>query len=300
MPAAALDNQLIDAFLAHMVAERRLAANTVESYSRDIRQLADFLARGASGLSECTRIDILKFLSRRQQESLSARSIARCISSLRTLYAFLQAENLVRHNPTVNIELPGIGKKLPDILERREVIALIEAPDSATACGLRDRSMLEVAYATGVRVTELVGLTLESVNLDAGYVIVLGKGSKERIVPLGDLASDWLRRYVGEARPVLLSGAASGLVYVNRSGGRMSRQGFWKNIKKYCVQAGIIKNISPHTLRHSFATHVLEGGADLRSVQVMLGHSDIATTQLYTHMAQDSLKRIHAKYHPRG
>jgi integrase/recombinase XerD len=294
------DNRLIDAFLSHLVSERRLSPNTVESYSRDVQQLAGHLARGAAGLRACTRIEVLRFLNHRQQEGLSSRSIARCMSSLRAFYGFLLAEGLVPHNPLADIEQPGIGRKLPDILDRREVIALIEAPDVATAGGLRDRSMLETAYATGIRVTELVSLTLESVNLEAGFVVVVGKGSKERVVPLGELASDWLRRYLGAARPALLSGAASSLVYVNRSGGRMSRQGFWKIIKKYCLQAGIIKRISPHTLRHSFATHVLEGGADLRSVQVMLGHADIATTQVYTHVAQDSLKRIHTKYHPRG
>ena len=185
-------------------------------------------------------------------------------------------------------------------MNREEVDALINAPDTDQPLGLRDRAFFEVLYATGLRVSELVSLKMGSINLDAGFVIVIGKGSKERVVPLGEVAILWLRRYIAEARPRLFKHAVNSYVFVNRDGNDMSRQGFWKLIKRYCLTAGIIKKISPHTLRHSFATHILEGGADLRSVQVMLGHADIVTTQIYTHVANTALKKIHDKYHPRG
>ncbi len=293
--------QLLDIFYSYMVAERRLSPNTVESYGRDLMKFTVFVEEEkGKNLCNCTRLEILLFLAEQQKAGLSSRSIARMLSSIRTFYAFLVAENIMPHSPVCNIESPRIDKKLPAVLNREEVDALLESPDSETPIGLRDRTMLEFLYATGIRVTELVSLALENVNIDAGFVIVMGKGSKERVVPLGEVAVHWLKEYLQNGRPQLMRGSVHSCLFLNRSGGSLSRQGFWKLIKKYCVQVGITKNISPHTLRHSFATHILEGGADLRSVQMMLGHSDITTTQIYTHIAKDTLKKLHKKYHPRG
>ena len=195
---------------------------------------------------------------------------------------------------------PRLEKRLPDVLSGAEVEALLDAPDAETSIGLRDRTMLEFLYATGIRVTELISLRMDNVNLNAGFVIVIGKGSKERVVPLGETALAWLRSYLESGRSALVRNKPHPYLFVNRSGEKLSRQGFWKLIKKYCLLAGIVKKVSPHTLRHSFATHLLEGGADLRAVQVMLGHADIATTQIYTHVANETLKKLHKKYHPRG
>jgi len=301
MKAGATNQMLLDGFYTYMVAERRLAPNTVESYGRDLARYCTFIEQGRmQPVRSCTRADLLRFLSAEQANGLSARSISRMLSSIKTFYNYLIIEGVLEQNPFQDVQTPQRDRRLPGVMTRDEVEALINAPNTESPLGFRDRTFFEVLYATGLRVSELVGLRMDNLNLDAGFVIVMGKGSKERIVPLGEAAVDVLRAYLTQVRPVLMKRSVNSRVFLNREGLPMSRQGFWKLIKKYCLAAGITKKISPHTLRHSFATHILEGGADLRSVQMMLGHSDIATTQIYTHVAGSTLKKIHDTYHPRG
>lgn len=295
------NQQLLDRFYNYMVVERRLSGNTVESYSRDLTKYTRFIEEHQKkNIVDCSRLELLLFLTGEQESGLSSRSLSRMLSSIKTFYNFLVSEGIAARSPFQDVQTPRIQQKLPGVLSRDEVEALIHAPDTDTFFGLRDRAFFEVLYATGIRVSELVSLTMENVNLEAGFLIVVGKGSKERIVPLGEAAVLFLKKYMADSRLQMVSRRVHSYVFVNRDGEKMSRQGFWKIIKKYCLIAGIAKRISPHTLRHSFATHILEGGADLRSVQVMLGHSDIATTQIYTHLANTTLKKIHEKYHPRG
>jgi len=291
---------LLDRFYQYMVVERRLADNTVESYSRDLSRFLDYHEALGLPFADATRLELLTFLNNQREQGLSSRSLARMLSCIKTFFYFLVSERLIEKNPFFDMQSPKIGGKLPCVLSRDEVVALLNAPDTETPLGLRDKAMLELLYATGVRVSELLSLEFKTINLDAGFVIVVGKGSKERIVPLGMEAITRVRHYIESGRSRLAGASKSTLVFLNRSGGALSRQGFWKLIKKYCLVAGIAKDVSPHTLRHSFATHLLEGGADLRSVQLMLGHADIVTTQIYTHIAQDSLQKLHKKYHPRG
>jgi integrase/recombinase XerD len=301
MKEGASNQLLLDGFYNYMVAERRLAPNTVEAYARDLDRYLAFIANGNTlQLKQCTRSVLTLFFSHQQAQGLSARSLARMLSSIKTFYNYLIIEGVIDQNPFQDVQTPHLDKKLPVVMTREEVDSLLTAPDTATPLGLRDRTFFEVLYATGLRVSELIGLKIDNLNLDAGFVIVMGKGSKQRIVPLGEVALGWLREYLVQVRPVLMKRSVNSYVFVNRDGSLMSRQGFWKLIKKYCLSAGIAKIISPHTLRHSFATHILEGGADLRSVQVMLGHADIDTTQIYTHVANTTLKKIHNTYHPRG
>ncbi len=301
MKNSASNQLLLDGFYNYMVAERRLAPNTVESYARDLDRYLACIGQGnALQLKLCTRSDITRFLSLQQAHGLSARSLARMLSSIKTFYNYLVIEGVLKQNPFQDVLTPHLEKRLPVVMTREEVEALIKAPDTDSPLGLRDRAFFEVLYATGLRVSELIGLRMDNLNFDTGFVIVMGKGSKQRVVPLGEVAIHWLRSYLTQVRPVLIKRSVNSSVFVNREGTPMSRQGFWKLIKKYCQCAGIAKKISPHTLRHSFATHILEGGADLRSVQVMLGHADIDTTQIYTHVANTTLKKIHDTYHPRG
>jgi len=295
--------ELFKRFCNYIVVEQRLSENTVDAYSRDVAGFLDFIDEqlDAKNLMDCTRVDFLSFLVQAQKNGLSSRSLARTISSLKTFYNFMVSDGLLQSNPLLNVESPKIPGKLPDILTRMEVENLIKAPDTEKPVGLRDRVLLEVLYATGVRVSELVSLLMTDINLEAGFIKVMGKGSKERVIPLGQEAISWLKNYVETSRTFFISSSrTSPFVFLNRSGTKLSRQGFWKILRKYCLKAGISKRVSPHTLRHSFATHILEGGADLRSVQMMLGHSDISTTQIYTHLTTGWLKKIHTKYHPRG
>jgi integrase/recombinase XerD len=301
MKAGASNQFLLDGFYNYMVAERRLAPNTVEAYARDLDRHLAFIAQNRElQLGECLRSDLTLFLSSQKSLGLSARSLARMLSSIKTFYNYLIIEGVMQQNPFQDVQTPHLEKRLPVVMTREEVETLIKAPDTDTPLGLRDRAFFEVLYATGLRVSELIGLRMDNLNFNAGFVIVMGKGSKQRIVPLGEVALGWLQDYLAQVRPVLMKRSVNSYVFVNRGGSSMSRQGFWKLIKKYCLAAGITKTISPHTLRHSFATHILEGGADLRSVQVMLGHADIDTTQIYTHVANTTLKKIHDTYHPRG
>ena len=282
---------------------RGLSKNTIESYSRDISSLTAFLGkRGVSNPASVSEREIAAFFEHLRKKKLSPRSVARNIVSLKQFFRFLLTENVITEDPMRNTVSPKPAKTLPHTLSLSEVETLLREPEKGKSeKALRDRAMLEVLYATGVRVSELVALELNRVNLDHGYVITLGKGSKERIVPIGDAAIRKTRDYLSDARPKLLRGRSSEYLFVtSRTASKMSRQRFWRIIKDYALAAGIHSHITPHVLRHSFATHLLERGADLRAIQAMLGHSDISTTQIYTYVEKERLKRIHEKSHPRA
>ena len=293
-------DDLLDRFYNYLAVERRLAGNTLESYGNDLKKYLEFLkSRNSKSVLHSSRVDLLTFLNQERKRGISARSLARTLSCIKTFFKYLVQDGLLDKSPIQDVETPRQERKLPGILSVDEVEALIKAPDIAAPLGLRDRALFELIYASGLRVSELMSLSLNSINLEAGYILVLGKGSKERVIPVGEEALKWVKQYTAESRPKLTARKNCKYLFVNRSGARMSRQGFWKLIKKYCLQIGITKKISPHSLRHSFASHLLEGGADLRSVQTMLGHEDISTTQIYTHVARERLKTVHDKYHPR-
>ena len=293
----------LDSFLVYLTMNRGLSKNTIESYSRDISSLTAFL--GKRGISDSTAVsehEIAAFFEHLRKKKLSPRSVARNIVSLKQFFRFLLTEKVITGDPMRNTVSPKPAKTLPHTLSLSEVETLLREPEKGKSeKALRDRAMLEVLYATGVRVSELVSLELNRVNLDHGYVITLGKGSKERIVPIGNAAIRKTRDYLSDARPRLLRGRSSEYLFVtSRTASKMSRQRFWRIIKDYALAAGIHSHITPHVLRHSFATHLLERGADLRSIQAMLGHSDISTTQIYTYVEKERLKRIHKKSHPRA
>ncbi len=296
------DVELLDEFCDTLWLEDGLSRNTLDSYRRDLNKFASWLAqqRGC-GLLAATHADIQGFLAFRVGgEKAKATSTSRAISSLKRLYRYLLRQNRVVTDPTLQVATPKLPRSLPKSLTEEDVELLLNAPDVRTPLGMRDRTMLEVLYASGLRVSELVGLKLVQVSMNEGVVRVMGKGSKERLVPLGEEAQDWLRRYLAEARTVLLAGKVSDAMFVTQRGGAMTRQMFWYLIKKHAREAGMHKALSPHTLRHAFATHLLNHGADLRVVQMLLGHSDISTTQIYTHVARERLKQLHAQHHPRG
>jgi len=289
---------LADQFINHLRVERGLSDNTIQSYSRDlIRFLGHLDKEGVSPL-KTTRKDITDYIES-LEGSLGLRSITRAISAIKMFFRFLINEGKITDSPTRLLESIKLPRRLPDILSGEEVNMLLAQPDPSNNLGLRDKAMLELLYATGLRVSELIGLHVVNVNLEAGHVRTVGKGSKERMVPMGEKARDALKSYLYNGRPSLLRNKNSQSLFVNSRGKQMSRQGFWKIIRRYGIIAGIKKTITPHSLRHSFASHLLEGGADLRSVQVMLGHADISTTQIYTHVSRERLKQVHEKYHPR-
>lgn len=290
---------LLDQFMNQLKVERGLSANTLAAYSHDLLTFFDFLGRKGVAPLEVTQDDLIAYVGEKRPH-LSARSLARCLVSIRMFYRFCVSEEKIETNPARLLGIPKLHQHLPDILSRDEVEALLSQPDVQTVLGKRDKAMLELLYATGLRVTELIDLRVNNINLDAGFVRTMGKGSKERIVPMGSQAVDALRQYLGGGRASLLKRGGSSCLFLSSRGRSMTRQGFWKIIKGYALKAGIVRRVTPHTLRHSFATHLLEGGADLRSVQVMLGHSDISTTQIYTHVAREKLRSIHEKYHPRA
>ena len=291
----------IDQFISHLRVERGLSELSVEAYATDLTRFAAFLEKnGFQSPGEDDTYAILKHLILLRDEGLGPRSRARHLVSIRSFYRFLAEEKILASDPSGLIDFPKTGLKLPDTLSVSEVTALLETPDTATHRGIRDAAMIELLYAAGLRVSELVHLEMRDINLEAGFVRVFGKGAKERVVPMGRYAMEKLEIYITTARPVLLKHHTSRTLFVARAGKPMTRQGFWKMLGKYTRLAGIDKKVSPHTLRHSFATHLLEGGADLRVVQVMLGHSDISTTQIYTHVDNDRLRAIHKKFHPRG
>jgi integrase/recombinase XerD len=291
----------LDLFLLHLRVEKGLAANSVDAYARDLRRYLDDLARqGVRHWKAVDRPQLLAHLDELARRGISARSQARALSAIRSLHRLLCAERIAPVDPTEDVEGPRGGQKLPQVLSREEVERLLAAPPERTAAGLRDRAMLEVLYATGLRVSELIGLGVNDVHLETRVLLARGKGSKERIVPVGGPAASALRRYLDLARPRLLKGRSSKDLFVTPRGGRMTRQGFWKLLERYARAAGIRRRISPHKLRHSFATHLLAGGADLRVVQAMLGHADISTTQIYTHVERSQARRVYDRCHPRA
>jgi len=300
-PAAATDLPLLDEFCDTLWLEDGLSRNTLESYRRDLRQFAGWLQRrGGRTLESADHVDIQDYLGYRYARKTRASSAARLLSSLKRFYRYLVRSGKRAGDPTLRIEAPALPRRLPKSLTETDVEHLISAPDIDTPLGLRDKAMLETLYASGLRVSELVTLKTAQESHDMGVVRVIGKGSKERLVPLGEEALHWLRRYLQESRPALLAGKVSDDLFVTPRGRAMTRQAFWQIVKRYAARAELDKPISPHTLRHAFATHLLNHGADLRVVQLLLGHSDISTTQIYTYVARERLKQLHAKHHPRG
>jgi len=292
---------LLDRFLDELWAVEGLARLTLDAYRRDLTALSNWLAARGSALAEANRADLLAFLGARMQSGSRPKSVARWLSSQRRFYRFLVAAGLRRDDPSARIDAPSIGRPLPDSLSESQVEALLAAPRTRTPIGLRDRAMLELLYATGLRVSELVTLEQSQVNPRQGVLRVTGKGSRERLVPMGEEAGDWMARYFREARPELMRDRApTEALFVTRRGTGMTRQAFWYRIKQHAAAAGITVDLSPHTLRHAFATHLLDHGADLRVVQMLLGHSSLSTTQIYTHVARARLQALHARHHPRG
>jgi integrase/recombinase XerD len=290
----------IDRFLHYLAVERGLSANTISAYSSDLQEIKGFLAaNGISSWDEMNRDHVSAYLQSLGKR-LAERSKARHIASLRAFFKHLQGVGAIHQNPTARVTFPKAGLSLPKVLSGSEVEALLRQPHDIHPLGKRDRAMLELLYATGLRVSELTDLKLRQLHLNPGYLVVLGKGGKERLVPLGEWAVEALKVYLEEGRKTLLKGKSTQEIFINHRGGKITRQGVWKIIKQYGLLARIRQNITPHMLRHSFATHLLENGADLRSLQTMLGHADISTTQIYTHVARARLKEIHQKYHPRS
>jgi integrase/recombinase XerD len=293
--------EIFDPFLHYLAVEKGLARNTLEAYSRDLNTYLDFLeAQEIVSFAETSKVTAMAFIQQLQKRGLSQRSITRALVAVRGLYRYLSQEGHLEVNPLEDMELPRLIPALPHVLTVQDVEQLLAQPDVDTPRGIRDGAMLELLYATGMRVSELVDLPTSGLNLEVGFVTVRGKGGKERIVPIGEAAMERARIYLERARPAMLKGRGSPYLFVNNRGGKLSRQGFWKILRQYALQAGITKHITPHVLRHSFATHLLERGADLRFIQAMLGHVDISTTQVYTHVNQEYLKKLHRQYHPRA
>lgn len=295
-----VERDLVVEFLRFLRVERGLSSNTLSAYQRDLSKLAAVAKEQGRRLDALGREDLSLFLKRLQQNGLSPRTVARIVVTLRRFYGYLMADRIRADNPAEGLASIKQWRTLPRYLTTEEVDVLLKEPPIDTALGLRDQTMLEVLYACGLRVSELIGLRISDLNLDFGYVRCVGKGSKERMIPLGKSAVEAVERYMRAGRPLLLKRRESPHLFVNRSGRALSRVGFWKLIVKYGRRAGISKPLSPHVLRHSFATHLLENGADLRSVQLMLGHADISTTQIYTHITRERMKSIYKKYHPRA
>lgn len=294
-------NTLLDEFCDALWLEDGLSRNTLESYRRDLRLFSAWLtAERGKTLLQAQRMDLLGYLAYKFQRKARPRSAARLLSSLKRFYRYLLRENRIQADPTLQVESPKLPRSLPKILTEEDVDALLAAPNVETPLGLRDKSMLETLYASGLRVSELVTMKLAQLSQDMGVVRVVGKGSKERLVPVGEEALTWIQRYMDNARPEILAGRQADALFITSRGASMTRQAFWYLIRRHAEQAGIRNGISPHTLRHAFATHLLNHGADLRVVQMLLGHADISTTQIYTHVARERLKQLHAKHHPRG
>ena len=290
---------LIEQFLQSLWLESGLSENTLSAYRNDIHQFFTWLRLAKHDPKEIQQEHIRLYTQHRAQQS-SNRSAARSLSSIKRFYKHLLQQNVMQHDPCANVVAPAIGKSLPKTLSQMEVEQLIEAPDISTAFGLRDRAMIETIYATGMRVSELVGLPMSQIDLTQGVCKVVGKGNKERLVPLGDIASSWISDYLQQSRSDIIGSRQAESLFVSKRGCAMSRQGFWQNLKRYALIAGIDNPLSPHTLRHAFATHLLNNGADLRSVQMLLGHSSLSTTQIYTYIAQARLQDLHKQHHPRG
>jgi len=302
MPAAIPDDAaLIEEYLHFLAVERGASLNTLEAYSRDIGRFLEFA--GASGVPSPLAVNpehVTAYLGALRGQGLSPASVNRKLAAIRGFYKYLLREARVEENPLARVETARTWMRLPGALSRDEMESLLAQPAEASPSGIRDRAILELLYATGIRVSELATLTLNRLNRQMGFLVAVGKGRKERIVPVGQSALGWLGRYIEQARPVFLKKKTSNALFLNRSGEGFTRQGLWKLIKKYAKMAGLERKVHPHTFRHSFATHLLEGGADLRSVQIMLGHADISTTQIYTHVSRERLKEVHKRFHPRG
>ena len=299
--AAPMDSAaLIDAYLDHLRVERRLAAHTVESYSRDLAALGRFADERGAGLDALARQDLEAFVRQLMARGLSPRSVARAVACTRGFYRFLVLDRRLAASPADDLRAPRAWPALPKFLTLEEVDRLLAQPDPGTPRGVRDRALIELLYATGLRVSELLALRPADVNLDAGYLTCSGKGGKQRIVPIGDEAAAWVRRYARETRPALLRKGSPPRLFVNARGGPLSRVGFWKILKAYGRQAGLPRGLSPHVVRHSFATHLLDRGADLRAIQMMLGHADLSTTQIYTHVLESRLRAVYDRFHPRA
>ena len=292
----------LDAYITHLTVERRLARNSVDSYARDLNGLADFADRRGVAIEALTRTDLEGYVRDLMAEGRSPRSVARAVACYRGFFRFLVIDGRLTVNPADDLRPPRAWKVLPRYLAIEDVDRLIEQPNISTPRGLRDRALIELLYATGMRVSELLSLRPADVNLEASYLTCSGKGDKQRIVPIGDEAGDWVKRYLREGRHALLGKRSSPRLFVNAKGGGpgLTRVGFWKILKAYARQAGLTKSLSPHMLRHSFATHLLERGADLRAIQMMLGHADLSTTQIYTHVLEQRMRSIYDKFHPRA
>ncbi|MGR9046457.1 MAG: site-specific tyrosine recombinase XerD [Gammaproteobacteria bacterium] len=292
--------EVIDRFLDAIWAEQGVSENTLAAYGSDLKIFARWLNGDGESLVEAAAEDISRFLAYRYKQGIGNRSSARILSTLRRFYGYQLRVNRIASDPTALIESPYMGRKLPVSLSERDVERLLDAPETTTPLGFRDRTMLEILYATGLRVSELVGLRLEQINMRQGVVRIAGKGNKERLIPVGEEAMTWLQAYLEGSRKTILSERQCPYVFTTQRASGMTRQAFWHIIKRHAKQAGIDKELSPHTLRHAFATHLLNHGADLRVVQLLLGHSDLSTTQIYTHIARERLKDLHSKFHPRG
>jgi integrase/recombinase XerD len=293
--------ELLEKYLNHLLIERGVAENTLEAYGRDLRRFVSIVReKGFTDIKQIMPENVIDYLVRIKNEGLSANSMNRSLAAVRGFYKYLLQEKIVERTPLANIELAKVWMRLPDTISKEEMNLILSQPGVETAANLRNSAMLELLYATGIRVSELIGLTMNSINWQVGFLVVMGKGSKERIVPIGKTAYDCTKLYVERSRPQLMQGKTTDVLFLNRFGEKFTRQGFWKILVGYAKKSGLHKKVHPHTFRHSFASHLLEGGADLRTVQVMLGHADISTTQIYTHITRERLKEIHQKYHPRG
>jgi integrase/recombinase XerD len=293
---------MIDAYLDHLRVERRLADHTLESYGRDLRALGEFAAGAGRRPETLDRAALEAFVRQQRTRGLSPRSVARMVAAVRGFYKFLVLDRRLDHSPADDLSPPRAWPALPKFLSLEEVDTLIAQPDVGTSLGLRDRAMIELLYATGLRVSELIAVRATDLHLDEQYMTCIGKGSKERLIPMGEQAADWIRRYQREARPELVRKVRGGraVLFVNARGGALSRVGFWKILKRYARKAGLPRTLSPHVVRHSFATHLLDRGADLRAIQMMLGHADLSTTQTYTHVLDARMRAVYDRFHPRA
>ena len=293
-------SEAVDTYLGYLRDVRRMSPNTLSSYARDLVQLAGFADHTGRPIEALDRRDLEAFTRQLMTAGLAPRSVARTIACVRGFYKFLLIEKRIAADPAEDLRAPRAWPALPKYLDVAQVDRLLAQPDVSTPRGVRDKALIELLYATGLRVSELLALKAGDMSLDAGYLTCIGKGDKQRIVPLGESAADWVRRYLADARPALLKGRKSKWLFVNaRAGGQLSRVGFWKILKAYGTQAGVPRGLSPHVLRHSFATHLLDRGADLRAIQMMLGHADLSTTQIYTHVLEARLRTVYDKFHPR-
>ena len=292
--------KIISSYISYLAGARGFSLNTVSAYESDIKQFVSFIHKRNKNIEQLGKLDISDYIHYISKPGIASTTLSRKISSLRNFFRFLMEEGLVKDDPTLALESPQIVRRLPSVLDVEEIERILEQPDINDPFGLRDRAELELLYACGLRISELLDLKIEDIDFNESFLICYGKGDKERIIPIGRYALDFLTLYIGKVRGKLDKGKADGIIFLNKRGGKISRMGFWKRFKNYCIKAGISKRVTPHTFRHSFATHLLEGGADLRVVQTLLGHNDISTTQIYTHITKDYLSKVISDYHPRG